>query len=185
MTNWKEIWEKKGNSTLIDLRTLDGFENTSLDEKAAAAAIIRQMNIQRDNKILEVGCGAGMISQFLDCDYTGIDYSSSLLAKHRALVKKNVYYGEANSLPFDDKAFDKSFAFSVFQYFPNHAYAEQVISEMKRVTKSCVFIGDLPITSHSPDHLVFRPETFLNWIVSPGFYNLRRFNVFISLAGNY
>jgi len=178
MEKWKKIWEQKGKIETSNLKLLDGFENTSIDEHLIARSISERLNINTRDKVLEIGCGAGMIAQFMDCNYFGVDYSHSLVKKHKQILNNNVMVSEANKLPFPDKYFEKCFAFSVFHYFPNKIYSNQVIIEMKRVTKKSLFIGDLPNSSHDSSHLLYNKIAFNGWEISRGFYNINRFNIF-------
>lgn len=117
--SWKKIWEKKGSNLTSDLKWLDGFENVKQSPKLLAKNIIKQLDIKKTDKVLDVGCGAGMISQHLECDYVGVDYSKPLVKKHYFILHHSVLVAEANNLPFKDKSFDKVMAYSVFHYFPN------------------------------------------------------------------
>lgn len=180
MTNiyWKKIWEERGKLSTNDLKALDGFENTAADSKEIADKIISALEIKKSDKVLEVGCGAGMIAQYLDCDYTGIDYSKPLVEKHINLLNHRVLVAEADSIPFEDKFFDKVFVFSTFHYFPDKVYADKALKEIKRVSKGKIFIGDLPMTSHRKEHLLFNKSDFEGEFLE-GFYNKERFNVLI------
>ena len=177
--SWQEIWEKKGSVETNDLKYLDGYEDTTIDAKFVANIITEILDIQPTDKVLEVGCGAGMLAQYLECDYIGIDYSKSLVKKHIQLLGNSVLHGSANNLIFRDGYFDKVFSYSVFHYFPDLDYAQNVIEEMKRVSKNSIFIGDLPIRSHRSEHLLFDPQNFACAEITQGFYNPDRFNVFI------
>lgn len=176
--SWRKIWERKGILETNDLKKLDGFEATTVNPREIAKKISEILKIQKTDKVLEVGCGAGMIAQYLDCDYIGIDYSKSLVKKHVEILKHSVLVAEADNIPFKDKYFDKAFSYSVFHYFPNKDYGRKVIKEMKRVCKGQIFIGDLPITSHRKEHLLFNKDDFSGEI-SEGFYTKIRFNILI------
>ncbi|MGQ0430154.1 MAG: class I SAM-dependent methyltransferase [Gammaproteobacteria bacterium] len=183
MTDWLEAWERKGRIETTDLRTLDGFEHTTIDPEAVAREIVQILDLGPGVGVLEVGCGAGMLARHIPGDYTGVDYSPAMVRKFLELQSgRTAQVSGAHQLPFADRSFDKVFAFSVFQYFPDHAYADAAIAEMKRVARQAVFIGDLPERSHSPDHRLYRREQFTGWRVTPGFYNPDRFNAFLILA---
>lgn len=175
---WKQIWERKGELETNDLKELDGYEATTINPEEVANKIIKILKIKKSDKVLEIGCGAGMIAQYFDCDYVGIDYSKSLVKKHIELLKHSVLMAKGNDIPFKDKYFDKAFAYSVFHYFPDKEYVEKVIKELKRVCKGKIFIGDLTERSHRREHLVFRRSEFQG-MFSKGFYNKDRFNVLI------
>ena len=175
---WLRIWKKKGALKTNDLKELDGFENTTIDPKKVSREIKRILDIKKSDRVLEVGCGAGMIACYLDCRYVGMDYSRLLAKRHIELCKHTVIVAEANNIPFKDESFDKSFAFSVFHYFSSKAYAGEVLKEMKRVCKKMILIGDLPMRSHRREHLLFGKDDFKGE-VSEGFYNKDRFNISI------
>ncbi len=85
-------------------------------------------------KILEVGCGTGLIMERLAPDArqtVGIDLSPEMLKLARA-KGLNVTEGTATDLPFDDGSFDLCYSFKVLSHVPELATA---ISEMARVTR--------------------------------------------------
>ena len=181
--HWKQIWERKGNDPTTNLKTLNGYENTSIIPPNIATNIIQTLKIKPSDTLLEVGAGAGMLAQYLSkhCHYTGTDYSESLCKKHKDLLGNQIIHCEASQLPFRNNQFDKTFCFSVFQYFPDHEYAKKTIQELLRVTKSTILIGDLPLSSHDQDHLLFNKKDWSEWTVSNGYYTDKRFNVYKSL----
>lgn len=182
MSYWKEVWERKGRSDTNCLEELDGYEATTADVKEIARQITTELDIKETDKILEVACGAGGLAQYIKCgEYVGVDYSSTLVKKHIQLLNNSVLHGEANDLIFKDKSFDKVFCFGAFHYFPNQEYAKKAISELKRIAKEAIFIGDLPITSHREEHLLYDKKDFQDWKITDGYYNPYRFNVSLKL----
>ena len=158
--NWQEIWTQKGNivATKEDALEAGGWNHTETSAREIVHKLIKFMDIKSTDKVLEIGCGAGGMAQYLDCEYVGIDYSATSVRKCMEFFQKPALFAEANNLPFKDKYFNKCFAYGCFMYFPDKEYVEQVVSEMKRVTKEMIFIGELPRESHEPKHLLFREE---------------------------
>jgi len=186
--NWKEIWERKGNTESKNLKTLDGFESTNIDPEQVANKIMEALKIRPNDSVLEIGCGAGMLAQYIapKCKYTGIDFSVSSIKKHKQLLGNKVFVADANKLPFEDNEFDKTFSYSVFHYFPDFTYVGEVMEEIRRVTKGIFLIGDLPMVSHDENHLLFNVKYFEEEsIFSIGYYNGDRFNVLIKWKDEY
>lgn len=161
---WKEIWTQKGamEGTRDDIRVYDGWEKSTADMWETAQRIINLLEIKPTDKVLEVGCGAGGLAQYMDCEYIGIDFSSTLVKRCMEFYQKTAVYSEANEIPFKDKYFDKCFSWGVFLYFPEWNYTKEVIREMKRVTKLGIFIGELPKTSHDPKHQLYQEKQFVD-----------------------
>lgn len=181
MTNWKNIWDRKGREGMDNPMCIDGWENSNIDMDYVYSQIKNKIKLKRTNKVLEVGCGAGALSKFFidSCNYFGCDYSEEMIKKYKALNNNKCRICEANDLPFEDGSFDKAISFSVFHYFPDHEYANKCISELRRVTRTCVFIGDLPYASHDDSHLLFDKNRFKNWDITDSFVRGRpRFNIF-------
>jgi len=187
MTDWKEVWKKKGEEVTADLVWLDGFESTNINPSEVSKKIIEILDIKSHDKVLEIGCGAGMLAKHIapKCYYYGLDMTKSLLRKHMFLLKNYVIEAEANDIPFKDDFFDKCFSYSVFHYFPTHEYVKEATLEMLRVTKSSkdkynVLVGDLPTKSHDKSHLLFNNKSFSfvgGCYIFDGYYTKDRFNV--------
>ncbi len=152
---WKSVWEKRArklysNVTLAKLLSIDGFDTGTgvlpVDSWLRFVEdIASRFDLKRGDAILEVGCGAGA---FLFPLYTrgirvhGVDYSRNQIALCRQVMVEGVFeVGEANNLPFEDESFGVVISNSVFQYFPDLKYAEEVIAEMVRVLKGNGYIG--------------------------------------------
>src|SRR5262245_58331577 len=127
--DWRTIWENKGRSNADDLVHLDGFENTHINPEQVAGKIKELLQIKDDETLLEIGCGAGMLAQYMSGHYLGIDYSQPLLLKMRRILGTDVLNAEAIHIPLKDKSVDKTYVFSVFHYFPDLTYAAKVIEE--------------------------------------------------------
>lgn len=170
---WKQIWTRKGlkEGSATDLLAYDGYEATKVDMEEVAYQITKRLDIQKDDKVLEVGCGAGALAQYLDCDYVGIDYSPTLVQKHIDILHHSVLTGEAADLPFKDKSFDKVICYGVYLYFDDKEYADRATKELLRVARKGVLIGEIPMRSHRAEHLLFRKEEFKGWDISDGFYD--------------
>jgi len=92
---WQQIWTRKGRAEggLDNLLAYDGYEATKVDMEEVAYQITRRLNLKPDDTVLEVGCGAGALAQYLDCRYVGIDYSHTLVEKHIELLHHSVLVG--------------------------------------------------------------------------------------------
>lgn len=161
---WKEIWTQKGamEGTRDDIRIYDGWEKSNADMAKTAQKIAKILDLKPTDKVLEVGCGAGGLAQYMDCEYIGIDFSSTLVKRCMEFFQKTAVYSEANDIPFKDQYFDKCFSWGVFLYFSDWDYTQQVIREIKRVTKEGIFIGELPKKSHDSKHQLYQEMQFEN-----------------------
>ncbi|NOZ63500.1 MAG: class I SAM-dependent methyltransferase [Caldiserica bacterium] len=87
----------------------------------------------RGKRILDVGCGNGIITEFLTAsnEVLGLDFSFSML---KMAEKKNFIpiLGGASHLPFKSNTFDCVLGIGLLQYIENEA---EVVREMARVTK--------------------------------------------------
>jgi ubiquinone/menaquinone biosynthesis C-methylase UbiE len=101
------------------------------------------------DSILDVGCGNGLLlsrlgKYFGSCH--GIDYAEAMIDQaDLQMPEGNFSVGHADSIVHADNTFSRVLCFSIFHYFPNHTYAESVISELIRVCRpgGIILIGDL------------------------------------------
>ena len=170
---WDLIWEKKGNVRDNNLFNLNGYDDTLFNPEITYNQIINLLKIPPNSKILEIGCGAGLLSK-LFCEkynYFGIDYSSTLIEKNIKLLNCKVYNSEAKDLPFKEDFFDYAFSVGVFEYFPSKEYMKDVIKEIERVTKTGICILNIRNKTHEVKkkkhifqgtytHLIYTPEEF-------------------------
>lgn len=102
------------------------------EQKKKLEIIKKELKITQKTKLLDVGCGSGISSDF-DCDVTGIDPSEELL---KIAEKKfpNVQFIQAyaETLPFEDNEFDIIISLTAIQNFND---IEKGLKEIKRVGK--------------------------------------------------
>lgn len=114
-------------------------------------------NIPRGATVLDVGCGNGIVYEFLDQKsifYTGIDISSKLIsiARLRALkYKGNSRYkfkiASIISLPFNNNSFSHVLCFAIMHHIPSYELRDAGFKEAYRILKPggklCVTVWNL------------------------------------------
>lgn len=129
----------------------------ALEERAATVGyrnmfrnLVMEAGLKPGESVLEVGTGTGVLSRWLanqtrgENPIIGMDINSYLIGEaanlaQKAGFKKVIHFREGNgeSLPFQDNTFDFSFSVTVLE----EGDADQMISEMVRVTKTGGRIG--------------------------------------------
>ena len=127
---------------------------------------IQRMNIQADERVLEVGVGTGINLSLYprDCAITGIDFSCSMLEKARERTARKELQNirllqmDAADLKFADNAFDIVYAPYLISVVPDPL---QVAREMRRV---CRPGGRIIFLNHflSPNPLLSRTERLIS-----------------------
>lgn len=130
--------------------------------------VISLLEVQPDDKVLEVGFGPGvgieMLAAAASTGYVaGVDYSREMVEQAKARNMKAIeaglvqlQYGSAEALPFADDKFDKSLAINSMQVWSD---AMVGLREMRRVMKvgGKIAIGFTPQSGQSSSRL---PEMF-------------------------
>ncbi|MBN2881215.1 class I SAM-dependent methyltransferase [Candidatus Woesearchaeota archaeon] len=108
-----------------------GYDELYKDEQLKKLTFASEQFIV-SGRILDVGCGTGISSNFFSCD-TGLDPSKGLLeiAKQK-YPYINFVCGFAEKMPFKDSEFDFAISFTASQNFTN---IKSAVSEFARVTK--------------------------------------------------
>jgi ubiquinone/menaquinone biosynthesis C-methylase UbiE len=129
------------------------FEKKFVNTKKHAQAninkieqLFRKINISNSKKVLEVGCGAGMLANYLSEKYqmivtgTDIDAEQIELAKeyHKGNNRLNFFPADATDLPFKDSEFDMVLSFMVMHHINDW---KKAFDEINRVLKpGAIFI---------------------------------------------
>ncbi len=153
MNKWKEIWNNKKRIEDYILELLissNGFnskntEFTVLNWKKYTNKLYKKIGISSGDSIFEVGCGSGAFLYPLFCRghfISGLDYSQVLVNLANKLIVNRFICEEAINLEVDDK-FDIVLSHSIFFYFTNLQYAEDVIKKMIQKSNKKIVILDI------------------------------------------
>ncbi|MEK6947899.1 MAG: methyltransferase domain-containing protein [Nanoarchaeota archaeon] len=86
------------------------------------------LKVNKSDKLLDIGCGTGISTDFFDCFSVGIDPSFNMLK----LSQGNRINSFAENLPFKNNSFDIILALTSIHNFNN---IDLAIEEIKRVSK--------------------------------------------------
>src|SRR3989338_977682 len=89
--------------------------------------ISKILKVKKSDKLLDIGCGTTISTNYFKCISIGIDPSLELLK----LGKGKRIHASAESLPFKDKSFDIILAVTSIHNFSN---VDKAIEEIKRVS---------------------------------------------------
>jgi len=141
MNTWSQ---KRSTMRRYDL-TAQLYDMRYAEEQALKyRAALEQLHINGDSRVLDVGCGTGLLLSYLAEAETvvSVDISGKLLlqAKERARKLRNVHLvqADADHLPFRDDCFTVVFAFTVLQNMPAPL---KTLKEIKRVAEQCAPIA--------------------------------------------
>jgi ubiquinone/menaquinone biosynthesis C-methylase UbiE len=126
--------------------------------------ILKDLDYQAGEKLLEIGCGAGAVLGILGQTFPGlklagidleqkqIDYAQNYL-DHLDLSNADLRVGDATTLPWQDNYFDHLYAIWFLEHLPNPL---QVLQEAKRVLKPG---GTITVTETDYRTMLVTPES--------------------------
>ena len=158
MDKWREIWNKSDRIDDYILETLikaDGFDSgagsfTLKNWKTYTQDFYNILSIKSNESVFDIGCGSGAFLYPLNLSSIkvgGIDYSSPLIDfANRVMKNCDFQQIEASKMDFKIK-YDFVISHSVFHYFKDLEYAEDIIEKM--LLKSTKRIGIFDINDKS------------------------------------
>lgn len=104
-------------------------------ENKRVRAALRCVRARPGQRLLDVGCGTGhVLARLPGQERHGVDLSPRMVQRAQAFLGGGVkiIQGDAEHLPYPDGHFDRVLALSLFSHV---LHPEQVVAEIKRVTK--------------------------------------------------
>ncbi|MCR5304983.1 MAG: aminotransferase class I/II-fold pyridoxal phosphate-dependent enzyme [Oscillospiraceae bacterium] len=181
--NWKRIWEKRqlddssfaacagdAEALFVELKRCNGFDVQG--GKLSKEAMLGQYEMIREKlgagaprpmtSVYEVGCGSGAnLLLFARDGYRtgGVDYSAALIdIAKKVLDTDDLLCDEAKNLP-ETPVYDCLLSNSVFAYFQDLEYAEQVLEKMLRKTVYSIGLIDIYDEQKQEAFLAYRRAT--------------------------
>ena len=144
LKNNKESY-RKYHDKIIEKRFLSENKLRNYAHLTELKSIVK--NINKDSKIIDLGCGEGMLCFMLAKKgikkIVGIDISSrNIVAAKKYAIEKNINIdfleGDVENINFNDLGFDKVTSTHVLEHIPN---IDKGISEIYRLTKEKAIIA--------------------------------------------
>ena len=137
-----EKWDDQGVAAAIDEYWIKDPSSYEHAVRRVYAKLVREYSESPDQRILEVGCGSGLVYAELvpnvvsNSKYTGVDNSTAMLAiAHRRNPEGCFLQGDAFNLGFQSRSVDLVVSFEVLVHLPDIV---RPISEMIRVSSHCM-----------------------------------------------
>ncbi len=159
---WRKKWDEKAKAPTDFQATGRGSMDT-IGFLYSLADVAGYLDIQRNDTLLDMGCGTGIIALALAPwvdKIEGIDYSSKMVERAKAnckyVDKIALQQGDIRSLPFPAEMFDKILGYSILQYLSTGEELSQTLEEAYRVLKpgGKAYFADNPNGAKKEDFLV-------------------------------
>lgn len=136
--NWDSIWSEHTELNWLGRRL-------KKSQRKAVVVALGKMKLDKDARIVDVGCGTGsMMKFFREIGYgntIGIDFSKESLKvceRHFGFKRsKDVFYMDARKTKFANKSFDLVFSDGTIEHLPE---IETVAREMCRISRKYIFL---------------------------------------------
>ena len=171
----ERLYDDRINSTKNSIKATGGWGSEKI-VSMICEEICNKIGIKSDDKVLELGCGSGVLGNWVKkkCGfYVGSDISFKMVdffLKSDKTHKINLLQATTNNVPFSNTLFDLIILNGVTMYFPDDKILENTLEEMKRVLKptGTIFIGENISSSNYPWELTWFQD------MSPVFQKLAR-----------
>ena len=106
-----------------------GYNELHKEEQLNKLRIIKEnLEINKSDRLLDVGCGTGFSLEYFDCDSTGLEPSKEMTRDNKKII-----IGKAENLPFENNSFDIVISVTAIHNFND---IEKGLKEIKRVGKN-------------------------------------------------
>jgi len=115
-----------------------GYKELYHEEQIQKINLVKNY-FRKFGKVLDLGCGDGVLNQFIsnDINLISFDLSFNLLKLNS---NKNKIQGNITNLPFKKESFDLVFAFTVIQDLPIEKIEKSILEIKKILKKEGIFI---------------------------------------------
>ena len=105
-SQWKNVWERKGQTTAQHLHHLNGYDLLSVEEwDEMVRKLAQPLDLRAGQRVIECGCGAGaflasLLRLYPGISVSGMDYSKSLVKVATEVIGGRFDQGDIRDLGF-------------------------------------------------------------------------------------
>jgi ubiquinone/menaquinone biosynthesis C-methylase UbiE len=136
-------WHKKRRVMLCYDATATIYDKRYAEEQATKVeAALKHLKIEGDRLILDVGCGTGILFDYIADEahgIVGLDFSKKCLlqakdrTRNKSLRDVQLIQADADNMPFHAEVFNAVFAMTILQNTPS---PNKTLAEIKRVSRN-------------------------------------------------
>jgi len=170
-SQWKNVWERKGQTAAQYLHHLNGYDLLSVEEwDEMVRKLAQPLDLRAGQRVIECGCGAGaflasLLRLYPGISVSGMDYSASLVKVATKVIGGRFDQGDIRDLRFLPAAtYDHVLSFGAFQYLNTTDDAERAVREMARLVKAggSMAIGEVSDLAKKAEALEIRKQSHRN-----------------------